>query len=67
MDAKADRKQNTLTVHNLHFEPVQLSEPMIEKFIDSLKAFAKFNQCHEIVINKSNNKRYVKAIKAGLR
>jgi uncharacterized protein len=66
MDSKADRKQQVLTVHNLHFEPVKLSKPMIGKIIDALTAFAQFNQCEDIIIKKSNNKQYLKAIKDGL-
>jgi len=66
MDSKADRKQRTLQVHNLHFEPVKLSKPEIHKFVGALKAFTAFNQCREIVIKKSNNKTYLKAIKDGL-
>jgi hypothetical protein len=56
MDSKADRKQKTLTIHNLHFEPVKLSKAMIDKIIDAIKIFARFNQCQEIIISKSNNK-----------
>jgi len=41
MDAKADRKQKVLLVHNLHFEDVELTESMIEKLTDALKAFVK--------------------------
>lgn len=63
MDAKADRKQKILTVNNLHFEPVKLSKAVIEKLTDALTAFAKFNQCKDIVIKKSNHKQYLKAIK----
>ena len=66
MDSKADRKQNQLIVHNLHFEPVKVTKPMLEKLVDALKAFAKFNQCNEIVIKKSNSKPYLKALKEGL-
>lgn len=66
MDSKADRKQRILTIHNLHFEPVKLSKPMLEKVTDAIKTFAKFNQCPEIVIKKSNNKQYGKAVKEGL-
>jgi len=67
MDSKADRKQKTLIIHNLHFEPVKLSKPMIDKLIDAIAAFARFNQCRNIVISKSNNKQYLKAIKDELR
>jgi hypothetical protein len=66
MDSKADRKQKVLTVHNLHFEAVKLSKPTLEKIVDAIKAFAKFNQCPHIVINKCNNKQYLKAIKDAL-
>ena len=66
MDSKADRKQRVLTVHNLHFEPLKLSKPMIGKIVDALTTFARFNQCRDIVIKKSNNKQHLKAIKDGL-
>lgn len=66
MDSKADRKQRTLIIHNLHFEPVKLSEPMIAELVDSIKAFAEFNRCQDISITKSNNKQYLKAIKDSL-
>lgn len=66
MDSKADRKQKTLLVHNLHFEPVKLSRPEITKFIDALRKFAQFNKCTDIIIKKSNNKPYLTAIRGGL-
>jgi len=66
MDSKADRKQRVLIVHNLHFEPLKLSKPMIIKIIDAIKTFAKFNQCQDITIKKSNNKQHLKAIMDGL-
>ena len=66
MDSKADRKQKVLTVHNLHFEPLKLSKPMIAGITDAIKTFAGFNHCQDIVIKKSNNKQHLKAIKDGL-
>lgn len=63
MDSKADRKKTTLIIHNLHFEPVKLSEEMIAKVADAIKAFAAFNKCHDISITRSNSKQYLKAIK----
>lgn len=66
MDSKADRKQRVLTIHNLHFEALKLSKPMIVKISDAIKEYAKFNQCQDIVITKSNNKQHLKAIKEGL-
>jgi uncharacterized protein YcaQ len=66
MDSKADRKNKALTIHNLHFEPVKVSKPMLFKITDAIKTFAKFNQCQDIIIKKSNNKQYAKAIKDGL-
>jgi uncharacterized protein YcaQ len=66
MDSKADRKQRVLTIHNLHFEKVTLSKTEISKIAEAIKAFARFNQCMEIDIKKSNNREYVKNIKRGL-
>lgn len=66
MDSKADRKKTTLIIHNLHFEPVKLSEEMIAKVADAIKAFAAFNKCHDISITGSNSKQYLKAIKGRL-
>ncbi|NII29488.1 winged helix-turn-helix domain-containing protein [Pseudoflavitalea sp. X16] len=65
MDSKTDRKQQVLTIHNLHFEPLKLSKPMIDKIIDAIQTFVKFNQCRDIIIKKSNNKQYLKAIRDG--
>ncbi|KAA2241306.1 winged helix-turn-helix domain-containing protein [Chitinophaga agrisoli] len=66
MDSKADRKQRELVIHNLHFEPVQLEKPELAKITDAINRFAKFNQCQTVVIKKSNNKGYLKAIKEGI-
>jgi hypothetical protein len=66
MDSKADRKQKTLIIHNLHFEPVKLTRPAIVKLTDAIRTFARFNNCTDIVIRKSNNKLYVKAIREDL-
>jgi uncharacterized protein YcaQ len=62
MDSKADRKQKILTIHNIHFEPVKLTRPMVLKIGEAIHAFAKFNQCESVVIKKSNNKLLAKAI-----
>jgi uncharacterized protein len=67
MDSKADRKQKTLIIHNLHFEPVKLNNSMIFKITDAINTFAKFNQCQDIIIKKSNNKTHLKTIKDRLR
>jgi len=48
MDSKAGRKQGVLTIHNLHFEPLKLTKPMVVKVSDAIKTFAKFNQCEAI-------------------
>lgn len=58
MDAKADRKQKVLIVHNLHFEDVELNEGDFEKFSSTLKAFAEFNGCTSINITRSNSEKY---------
>jgi len=63
MDSKADRKQKTLVIHNLHFESVKLTKPAMEKLIDAIKSFARFNKCQDIILKRSNNKQYSKTIK----
>ncbi|MDB5148548.1 MAG: hypothetical protein JWQ57_2568 [Mucilaginibacter sp.] len=65
MDAKADRKQKLLIVHNLHFEALELEETTIAKIVAALKAFVKFNQCRDIEFKKSNNQIYLEAIVRG--
>ena len=62
MDAKADRKQKLLIVHNLHFEAVELSTVILEKFVETLKAFIHFNQCRDIIFKKSNRNDYMDTI-----
>lgn len=66
MDSKADRKKKILTIHNLHFESLKLTKQTLGKMADAIKAFARFNQCQQIVIAKSNNRQYGKAIKDAL-
>lgn len=63
MDAKADRKQHILIIHNLHFEAFKLTRPMVIKLCDAIKAFAKFNECKAAVIKKSNDTTLLKTIK----
>jgi uncharacterized protein YcaQ len=62
MDAKADRKQHILIIHNLHFEAVKLTRPTVIKLCDAIKAFAKFNECKTAVIKKSNDTTLLKTI-----
>jgi uncharacterized protein YcaQ len=66
MDSKADRKQQVLIIFNLHFESVKLSKPEVAKLGAAILAFAKFNQCHSIVFEKSNNKKLLKEIRAAV-
>jgi len=66
MDSKADRKRGELTIHNLHFEPVKLTRPVIVKITDAIRDFAKFNQCETISIKRSNDKPALKAIRNAL-
>jgi uncharacterized protein YcaQ len=63
MDSKADRKQRTLVINNLHFESLKFSKPMINRISDAIKAFAKFNQCDSIVFKKSNDRKLLLVIK----
>jgi uncharacterized protein len=65
-DAKADRKQMTLNVHNLHFESIKLTQTMLVKISGAIREFATFNQCTTISISKSNNKPALKTIQKHL-
>jgi len=62
MDSKADRKQKTLTINNLHFESIKLTKPALDKLTKAIESFAKFNQCTAVTIEKTNNAAAVKAI-----
>ncbi|MBA4053125.1 MAG: winged helix-turn-helix domain-containing protein [Marivirga sp.] len=66
MDSKADRKQRTLVIHNLHFESVKMSRAMVVKVCEAIKIFARFNQCEVIVIKKSNDKSVLKFLRGVL-
>ncbi|HEX8037562.1 MAG TPA: crosslink repair DNA glycosylase YcaQ family protein [Chryseosolibacter sp.] len=66
MDSKADRKQKTLSIHNLHFEPVKITRPMTTKVCDAIRAFARFNDCKTISIARSNDKQLLKAFREAL-
>jgi len=66
MDSKADRKQKTLIVHNLHFEPVKLSKAQLGGIADAIREFAEFNGCEDVVMKRSNGKAYTKSIKDAL-
>lgn len=63
IDAKADRKQKLRIVHNLHFEPVALSEAMIERLSAALKTYTRFNQCQDLIFTRSNLEDYLKVIR----
>ena len=65
-DAKADRKQKVLTVHNFHFESIKLTQATLVKISDAIKAFATFNQCTTISLSKSNNKPALKILQKHL-
>jgi uncharacterized protein YcaQ len=63
MDAKADRKSHTLTIHNLHVEPVKITQTMAEKIADAIRDFAGFNGCPQVVIRQSNHPALLKTIR----
>ena len=66
MDSKADRKQKQLIIHNLHFEPVELNTQQLDKIIDAISVFAQFNQCQDVIVKASNEKKYLKQIRERL-
>ena len=66
MDSKADRKQGSLIIHNLHFEPLKLTKPMLAKVCDAIKTYAAFNRCETITLIRSNNKAALKTIRKAI-
>jgi hypothetical protein len=58
MDSKADRKQKTLTIHNLHFEKIKLTKSMATKISEAIKSFVEFNQCSSVELKKCNDKTF---------
>ncbi len=62
MDAKADRKQKVLIVHNIHFESIELDQIVMKKFVQALKAFVQFNKGLDILFKRSNNETYLDEI-----
>lgn len=64
MDAKADRKNKILMVHNIHFEEVDISNEVINRFIETLKSFILFNQCYNVRFDRSNKEIYLRQIQA---
>jgi uncharacterized protein YcaQ len=62
MDAKADRKNKILLVHNLHFEDIEISLIISDKIAEALKAFVHFNQCRDIKFKATNRPDYLKRI-----
>lgn len=66
MDSKADRKQSTYRIHNLHFEKLAINPTMLGKLVKAIKAYADFNQCSKIVIEKSNNAAALRELKKKL-
>jgi uncharacterized protein YcaQ len=63
MDSKADRKEKVFKINNLHFEKVKLKKADVQKLIEGLENFAKFNQCTKVTIDKCNDKEVKKIIR----
>ncbi len=66
MDAKADRKDKTLIIHNLHFEALKLNTAKLLQVAAAIQSFADFNQCKTPLIKKTNNQGYAKIISKNL-
>lgn len=66
MDSKADRKQRTLIIHNLHFESLKLTRARVTAICDAIRTFSKFNQCEAIVVERSNEKGLLPVIRKAL-
>ena len=66
LDAKANRKEQTLIVRSLHFEGNKYSKIDPHKYSQGLKEFVDFNECNRIILEKSNDLLFLDAIKSSL-
>ncbi len=58
MDSKAERREKTLIVRNVHHEdPASIDDRYIEELVAAMKDFARFNQCNHIIIEKCEPKK----------
>jgi uncharacterized protein YcaQ len=58
MDAKAERKQRTLTIKKLMFEPrFDEFDPVLPALAEKLRVFAAFNECDAIVVEAAQPRR----------
>lgn len=57
MDAKAERKEGILVIHNLHFEVTSLDHAAIKKFSRALFDYSAFNGCQRIKLVRTNQKK----------
>lgn len=65
MDAKAERKEKTLTIRNLYFFGA-LKKTEVRSLADKFKEFAEFNCCHAIKIEQCNQEKAVNEVKKNL-
>jgi hypothetical protein len=63
VDSKADRKEQTLVIHNLHFENVKMTKALTSQLHEAIQGFVEFNGCRGITITKSNNRALVKELR----
>ena len=63
MDAKAERKNRTLNINNLHFEPGKRTMAMLDKLSTAIQDFAIFNQCHSVSFKRSNDRSALKTLR----
>ncbi|HTL10228.1 MAG TPA: crosslink repair DNA glycosylase YcaQ family protein [Chitinophagaceae bacterium] len=63
MDAKAERKSNTLVINNIHFEKLAMSAQQQEQLFEAIRSFAAFNKCSHISVTKSNKKSMLTALR----
>ncbi len=66
MDAKADRKQRTLIVNNMHFEKGELNNGVLQKLSDAIRWFADFNVCDRVQFIRSNKPKATASLKKQL-
>lgn len=67
LDCKAERKESILRIHQIWFESnFSDRERFVGSFCKEIVAFAKFNDCHEIILVETSPKKYKAAIRKEL-
>jgi len=68
LDPRADRKNRTLTIHHVRFEPgFKVTDEFLFPFVEKIHSFTRFNQCERLQIENISPKKMKSKINSMLR